>query len=247
MTMEGSPMEVEALTLELDIGDISDTSTGLNPRQKIIEELFSDFEGVPDAMIKTNLHALNRLQQAKETMEHVRIWVCPGNPGELCGLYYVCSILSDVKTPLSVVRVPDLIEKNNGIINYRHIGEIIPETLATLTVYEESVSELQRKFYADSWTDLVHENAPLRAVVNGCIIGVPEDFYDFALRANMPEGKFVVARLIGKTLGQLSGVTDRWLYLRILAMLKSGELVLVSAPTEDHPYSGVIKRLAPQS
>jgi hypothetical protein len=100
---------------------------------------------------------------------------------------------------------------------------------------------------ADSWTELVHESARYVQWSMESIIGVPKDFYNFTLRANMPEGKFVVARLIGKTLGQLSGVTGRWLYLRVLAMLKSGELVQVSAPTQDHPYSGVVKRLAPQS
>lgn len=89
---------------------------------------------------------------------------------------------------------------------------------------------------------MVHENAPLRAVVNGSLIGVPKDFYDFALRANMPDGEFKVAQLIGKTLGQISGVGDRWLFLRIQAMLRSGELITVSAVTEDHPYSEVVKR-----
>ncbi|HEX3019246.1 MAG TPA: DUF3658 domain-containing protein [Chitinispirillaceae bacterium] len=242
VTIEISPMDVEALTLSLDIGDISDMDTGINPRQKIIEELFTAFPGVPDAIIQTNLHVLARLQQVKETMEHIRMWVCSTNPSELCGLYYVCSILANAKTTLSVVRVPDLIEKNNGIINYRDVGEIIPETLGALTVYEEPVSQLRCRFYANSWIELVNENAPLRAIVNGNVIGVPKDFFDFALRANMPEGEFIVAKLIGKTLGQLSGVGDRWLYLRIQAMLESGELVQVSAPTDDHPYSGVVKR-----
>lgn len=242
MTIEGSPMDVEALTLALDIGDISDMDTAINPRQKIIEDLFADFPGVTEAIVKTNLNALARIQQAKETMEHIRIWVCSGNPGELCGLYYICSILADVKTPVSVVRVPDFIERDNVIISYRNIGKIIPEALGAIAAYEEPVSESRRRFFANSWVELVHENAPLRAVVNGSITGVPIDFFDFALRANMPEGEFIVAKLIGKTLGQLSGVGDRWLYLRIQAMLESGELVQVSAPTEDHPYSGVVKR-----
>lgn len=35
--------------------------------------------------------------------------------------------------------------------------------------------------YALEWTDLVNENSPLRAVINGKLIGVPEDFYDFRI------------------------------------------------------------------
>lgn len=71
---------------------------------------------------------------------------------------------------------------------------------------------------------------------------MPEDFYDFALRANLPDGEFKVAELIGKTLCQISGVGDRWLFLRLAAMLQSGELIAVAEATEDHPYSGVLKR-----
>ncbi len=241
ITMGGSPMDVEALTLALDIGDISDMDTGINARQKLLEELFADFPGVPDRIGETNKHALARLQEAKATLEPVRMWICAGNPEELCGLYFVCHLLAAALTHLSVVRVPE-IEKDNGIIRYRHSGEIIPEAFGAYTVYEEPISELKRSVYANTWIGLVRENAPLRAVINGSLRGVPKDFYDFALRANMPDGEFKIAQLIGKTLGQIPGVGDRWLFLRIQAMLGSGELITVSAATEDHPYSEVVKR-----
>jgi len=52
----------------------------------------------------------------------------------------------------------------------------------------------------------------------------------------------MVAKLIGKTLNQISSVGDRWFFLRIQAMLQTGELISVSAATGDHPYSGVVKR-----
>ncbi len=237
-----SPTDVEALTLALDIGDISDMNTGVNARKKILDELFADFPDVSEGIVKTNQHALSRLQEAKATLEPVRMWVCAGNPEELCGLYFVCHLLLDTQTPLSVVRVPEQIAKDNRIVSYRHIGEIVPEALGACTAYEEPISELRRCIYANTWIDLVHENAPLRAVINGSIIGVPEDFYDFALRANMLDGEFKVAQLIGKTLGQISGVGDRWLFLRIQVMLRSGELITVSEATEDHPYSGVVRR-----
>ncbi len=49
----------------------------------------------------------------------------------------------------------------------------------------------------------MRENASLRAVINGSLIGVPNDFYDFALRSNIPDGEFKVAQLIGKTMSQI--------------------------------------------
>lgn len=242
ITMGGSPKDVAALTLALDIGDISDMDTGMNACKKSLDELFAHFPGASDGIWKTNQHTLTRLQDAKATLEPVRMWICVSNPAELCGLYFVCHLMVDAPVPLSVVRVPEQIEKDNSIISYRNTGEIIPEVLGALTKYEMLISDLQRRVYANIWSDLMRGNAPLRAVINGNLIGVPEDFYDFALRANMPDGKFKVAQLIGKTLGQIPGVGDQWLFLRIQAMLQTGELILVSAATGDYPYSEVVKR-----
>ena len=241
-TMGGSPVDVEALTLALDIGDISDMDTGINARKKILDELFADFPDVSESIGETNQHALSRLQKVKETLEPVRMWVCAGNPEELCGMYFVCHLLLNAQTPLFVVRVPEQIEKESGIVHYRHTGEINPEAFGDYVAYEEPISELQRCVYANIWSELVYENAPLRAVINGRLMGVPKDFYDFALRTNIPDGEFKVAQLIGKTLGQISAVGDRWLFLRVQAMLLTGELIMVSEATEDHPYSGVVRR-----
>ena len=242
ITMGGSSQDVEALILALDIGDISDMDTDMCARKKLLDDLFADFPGVSEELWKTNQHSLVRLQETKETLEPVRIWIRASNPEELCGLYYVCHLMVDSQTPLSVVCVPDHIEKDNSIISYRNTGEINPEELGALIKYEVPVSEFKRKVYANNWRDLMRENAALRAVINGNLIGVPKDFYDFALRANMSDGEFMVAYLIGKTLGQIPGVGDRWLFLRVQALLQSGELITVSAATQDHPYSGVVKR-----
>lgn len=238
ITMDGSSRDVAALTLALDIGDISD----LNARKKVLDGLLAQFPGAADSIWETNRQTLARLQETKATLEPVRMWVCAGDPAEVCGLYFVCHLLADAGTPLAVVRIPDQVEKDDSVISYRSTGEVSPEALSAFAEHEEPISELRRGVYADIWSGLVRENAPLRAVVNGSLMGVPKDFYDFALRANMPDGEFKVAQLIGKTLGKVPGVGDRWLFLRIQAMLQAGELVTVSAATEAHPYSGVVKR-----
>lgn len=241
-SMDGSPNDVAELMLELDIGDISDTTSGLNKRKELLDLLFSDFPGVSDEIWETDKAALKRLDEAKATLEPVRMWVCAGNPAELCGMYFVCRLMAGAGTPLLAVIVPEQIEKDGCIINYRGTGDIEPESLCKLASHAEKLSELRRSVYAGAWDGLVRENAPLRAVVNGGLMGAPESFYDFALRANIQEGEFTVAQLIGRTLGVVRGVSDRWLFMRVQAMLKSGELNEVRAATADHPYSGVVKR-----
>lgn len=232
---------VEILTLSLDIGDISDVNSAMHKRKTVLQKLFEDFPGVPEIIWKTNQKTLDKLLEMKATLEPVRIWICSNNPAELCGFYFVCHLMADSRVPLSVVRIPAQIQKDNNIINYHSPGEIDPQEIGAIAGCNETVSELERKVYTNIWKEQMSENAPLRAVVNGNLIGVPEDFYDFALRTNMPKGEFMVAHLIGRTMCQISGVGDRWLFLRIQAMLQSGELIRISDATEDHPYSGVVR------
>jgi len=91
ITMGGSSKDVAALTLALDMGNISDVDTDMNAREKFLDELFADFPGVSAGIWETNQHALRRLQEAKATLEPVRMWICVSNPAELCGLI-VCVV-----------------------------------------------------------------------------------------------------------------------------------------------------------
>lgn len=240
--MAGSPADVEALTLALDIGDISDTDGGMDRRKSLLDTLFACYPGVADEIWKTNLRALCRLQGAKKEREPVRMWVSRNDPAEMCGLYFVCRFMADSAVPLSVVFIPPYLEKDGCITSFRSTGELSPREFSGFSSCEERISECGRAAYANMWSELVSENAPLRAVVNGGVKSVPEDFYDFAIRANLPDTELRVAQLIGKTLNYISGVGDIWLFLRIKSMITSGEILEIVPASGDHPYSGVIRK-----
>jgi hypothetical protein len=242
VTMEGSPKDVAALSLALDMGDISDIDTDMKARKRFLDTYFSDYPGVSNAIWETNQQAIMRIQEAKSTLEPIRMWICVSNPAELCGLHFICHLMSAARTPLSVVRIPNEIEKENSIISYRGTGDIDAELLGGYVDYDEPVSDLQRKVYATLWCTLVKENTPLRAVVNGTLISVSDYFYDFALRASMPDTECTIAQLIGTAMGQISGVGDQWLYLRVKYMLNEGELITIKPAKANHPYSQVINR-----
>jgi hypothetical protein len=240
--LDGSPEDVLPLTLDLDIGDLCYIENGMSGRQNIYDRLFAHFPGVAGEIMKINRRALDRLSDAKKTTELVRIWVSALDPSELCGLYYVCHLFADAPTSLSMVRIPNEIKKERKLVIYHSTGEVALEDFETAIEYEEPISDLQREFYAGLWRELAAENAPLRAMLNGRVVGVPEDFYDFALRAEIPEGEFRVAQLLGNVLNKLPGVSDSWLYMRLSAIVASGTLVEVSPPDEEYPYSGILKR-----
>lgn len=240
LSADGSPAEVMPLWMALDVGDLSRP----DGRQAAYRDLYSYLPEVPDEMERMNYTALERLDRAKATGEPVRLWLCPSDPAEMCSLLFVCDRFADVAPKLSVVRVPERIadEKAGTVTTYHSTGEIPPETLIKMLACEQPIGDAERQAYALEWRQLVHENAPLRAIVNGRLMSVAEDFYDFALRANLPEGTFTAAWPIGRTLSQMPGVGDAWLYRRLIVMVRAGELIEVAPSSDDHPYSGTFRK-----
>lgn len=239
----GSSKEVEALELELDMGDISGMDADIAARKKALVELYAAFPRSFDKRWESVMQTIRRLQEAKKTLEPIRMWICNSDPAEVCGLYFVCHMLVDAEMPISVIRIPSEIEKEDCIVSYGSTGEMGSEDLGSFTKYEEEISQLKRSVYAHVWSDLVRENAPLRAIVNGSVISVPADFYDFALRANIREVEPIkIGRLIGEALGKAPGAGDEWLFSRIQKMIQSGELIEVSKAEEGEAYSAIVKR-----
>ena len=90
------------------------------------------------------------------------------------------------------------------------------------------------------------ENAPLRAVVNGQLVSVPEDFYDpFLLREldALPD-EFREAKLIGLTMGKYQlGVSDGWYAHRIGQFIQDGRLLPLTKPEEGCPtYHRILRK-----
>lgn len=82
----------------------------------------------------------------------------------------------------------------------------------------------------------------MRAVVNGKVIGVPEDFYDHIIRKEIPDGEIVMGRLIANILGKYRlGIGDWWYAKRIKKMIEHGELVVVQK--QKKIYRQVLRKL----
>ena len=102
------------------------------------------------------------------------------------------------------------------------------------------------KRQAQEWALLAAQNAPLRAVVNGRLVSVPEDFYDCfvleVLRAQ-PQ-KFREAEAIGRLLCTLRpGVSDGFAARRIEALVRKGLLEEIEGPRPGRPvYDRVLRK-----
>ena len=102
--------------------------------------------------------------------------------------------------------------------------------------------------WADLWENLRQENAPLRALVNGRMVSVPEDFYDPYLlkeidNLSAKKGEFTVGMAVGQTLGHCQfGVWDSWYALRITRFLEQGMLEVVREPEDGRVYSRMLTK-----
>ena len=65
------------------------------------------------------------------------------------------------------------------------------------------------------------------------IIKKKEDFYDFLIRRELPEGEIIQARLIGNLLLKYPlGISDSWYRNRINHMIETGEIEVVKEADE---------------
>lgn len=222
---------VESLWLELDIGDIS-ALPDLSCRKSIMRSILRGPEDTDDepsfaALWDSHQTALARVTEAAQTGEPVRIWYSDA-PFEACGFHFAASLLAESPGSVTVVKLPLFFEEGNTIRVHDSLASVDAEQLAALLPLEQPMSATLRRTAAHRWHELLRENAPLRATVNGRLISVPAEFYDHVLRRHLPDGEFAAVRAIGNAMafGEL-GVRDWWYAQRLRAMINGGELEVV--------------------
>ncbi|WP_195267700.1 DUF3658 domain-containing protein [Eubacterium sp. 1001713B170207_170306_E7] len=244
LSLDGSPGDVAPLWQSLDIGELDNAETKGGTRFSVLKILYGGTPGVAEEIAALNRKTLDRLERAAETLEPIRVWLSENNPGDVCEFLFICYFLRESPVHLSAVFVSRQTVFDGKARQYLSTGEILPEDFGTLAQLEEPVTPVQREASAALWEQLVKENAPLRAVVNGRVMSVRANFYDAVLRANIPDGDFMAAFAIGGTLARVPGVSAQWLLMRLQAMVNAGELVEIAPPEGENPYSGMMRRKA---
>ena len=120
-------------------------------------------------------------------------------------------------------------------------GELAPEALGAFLPQEKPLGAPQLGALSGMWAALKAEDAPLRALVNGRLMGVPEHFYDpWLLRAIPRTGSFQAAVAIGRALAAVPGVGDAVFVQRLQALLAAGALRMVQPGADGHFYGAVL-------
>lgn len=236
----GSPNDVLTLSLGLDMGDIREPLGEV--RYQLQRQWYDGENEIADRDWGRNLEAAERLK-ACGPGDTVRIWA-DRTPHSACGLLHAASLLKDTKAAVHVVFLPLWRETGDGktLVSYLGWGEVEPELFGHFLSHEIPVPPVALGAMAHQWEALRRENAPLRAVVNGQVRSVREDFYDEMIRRHIPEGQTKIANIIGDVLGrEKPGIGDVWLAERIRWMLSAGELRMVREDPERF-YRSVVER-----
>lgn len=220
--IEGTSNEVICLGFMLDIGDINEAVDSVY-RKKLIYSMYSQGQWKTNEKTDAELskagdyycEEMSRLKKYLKDGEPVRIWYSDA-PYSICGFYYLCSILQKCKNEIFVVELPKYKARTDSFIRYQNWGEVAAEEFGGFLNNQRKLSVEEIRMYAMLWRELKEENSSLRAIVNGRLMGVPDDFYDFLIWTRLTKEPAKEARVIGEVLGRNQiGVGDWWYAKRI--------------------------------
>lgn len=245
LPMAGSPGDIMSLPLYLSVGEI--TKEGIGPqRQAAIESLMGTYpsmaQEVAEELLQRSRESLAAILARAGGGEGVRVWTSD-TPDEACGLawlvHQLASSLDLQKVQVTQVKLPEFYERPDGtVVQWRTWGEMDPWLWGRMVGLGQRLPVNLLRGLDARWQALQRENAPLRAVVNGELVSVPETWYDpFLWREIAAEGEeFMAARVVGNVLGKYRlGIGDSELAQRLQAMVQAGQLQQVTYPGPEDP------------
>jgi hypothetical protein len=242
MAVGGNSSEVVCIPFMLDTGGLN-APIDSDYRKNLIQDMYT-INGIRDmedqnwfnSVWVKYLKELERLKSFISKGEELRLWISDA-PYSLCGFYYVCTLLCQYKCKASVIELPRILSSKDLVENYGSWNEIPPGKFYQFLSFEKELTLYEINKYASYWIKLEEDKNKLRTVVNGHLIGVPDDFYDFIIRNEIPEEEFTIGRLVGTVLGKYQlGVGDWWYVRRILYMIDQKELIVLQKQEEVFGY-----------
>jgi len=180
----GNSSEVVCIPFMLDNGYIN-VPIESEYRKKLILDMYT-INGINDKNTLKDLDEtwgkylveIERLKKYATLGEDIRLWYSDA-PYSVCGFYYVCNLLKDYNCKVFVIKLPKYMQLSDDEIQYYiSWGEIAAGKFYKFLHLEKELSYCELRYFASNWFELMEENSTLRAIVNGRVIGVPEDFYD---------------------------------------------------------------------
>lgn len=174
-----------------------------------------------------------------ERGEEIRVYT-ESSPSDVSGYVFLCNLLDPYDVGIKYIEIPHAIHNPNYNHTILNLESILYEQLDYVLSLEVDIPYYDINFYSMVWENLKEENSPLRAIVNGQIMSVSEDIYDFLIL-----NRFETSKLEIQALGEIIGIyqqklSDYFLADRIQKLIDQDQLTVL----EDHevPYDRLLIR-----
>ena len=122
-----------------------------------------------------------------------------------------------------LVPLPRWWERYDGaVVRWSSWGEVHHTELGHLLGGAEELTRPVLSMLSQRWTALRRENAPLRAVLSGRVVGVDEDFYDPILLRFLTNEPQRVGSVVGPFMALELGGGEWLLFRRLYALVDAG-------------------------
>lgn len=234
----GNAHDVACLCLQLDYGDISALEADVHARNGVLQALYGHCPGMAQERLETSQKGLARALQAPQ----IRLWIGEQDACDLTAAFWLCHLLRGREVQMHTVLLPQMEWRGGEIRMASGAADFDAEQMSRHVERSVEIPAQARRYMAGRWQELQRENAPLRAMINGRVESVPEDFYDRMLLREIPQGEWRMGAVLARALGKMRAVGDDLLYRRICAWIDRGVLETVAPAREGMPYSAVLRR-----
>ncbi|EOS60574.1 hypothetical protein C815_01246 [Firmicutes bacterium M10-2] len=207
--------EILTLAFMLDQGDIR-LPYNSQYRLDLIYKMYTQNGQIHDPkQIKDSIYSyvenVDRLIAAAEKGEEICIY-SENSPGDVSGFIFVCSLLDPYDIGLQYVELPQIVHNPDYTTLFPSLENILYEYFDYVLSLKVEVPYFDVNYYSTIWESLKNENSPLRAVVNGQIMSVSEDIYDFMIL-----NRFEVSKYESRAIGEIIGIYQQKLSDYLLA------------------------------
>lgn len=182
---------------------------------------------------------LNLLKEYAARQEPIRVWN-EMSPASIAGFYHLCAELDPYDVGFKYIEIPRRFHNPNYTIRKSSLQTSLYDRLEELMSLEMDVPYFDVNYYASLWNDLVDENATLRAMVNGQLISVPDNMFDFIILKHLDVPKQELA-VIGEIMTtDQKRLSDYWIAKRIGQLIDEGMIEILE--NSQYPYERVLIR-----
>lgn len=238
--------EILCLGFMLEQGDITQDVTS-DYRSDYILDMYTQNGYVTDIRdiedLKSGIARYSRdlktLLEKAAAGEKIRVWN-EMTPASISGFYHLCAMLDPMDIGFEYIEIPRRFHNPNYSTAQSSLATSLYDRLDELLSRQMHVPYIDVKYYASLWNALVEEGAKLRAMVNGQLISVPEDMFDFIILKHLDMPKQEVA-VIGEILmSDQKRLSDYWIAHRIQQLIDQGIIDILE--DSQYPYERVLIR-----